>query len=406
MQRLTFSAKGLRAEVRASDGWDYGFDFGDPIDPYIDEASSILDDPSALSEYNSFPMGKKRAVSYSSYPSVLALRLLSTYLRRRFYLSLQTREDITKGLIQALSDSTSIHVIRRDIVSFYENVPTQAIHEDLLYTNALPAKARRLLEKFFEVHCGAGVGLPRGLGLSATLAEYVMQPYDASVRMIPGVYRYHRFVDDIIILCTDGESAKSILFGDLLPKPMLLHDKKRDDVALVKSAHRKGVWPKLEYLGYKFAVDVHAPPRHPRPINVGIADRKVDRIKTKLILAVKAYYHNEDFDLFHMRLRFLSGNYRFVKRKALANTGSSTVRSGIFYNYKFAGSYKDGSYVSLHLPELKQLDWFYQNSIIGRRYFYGKYLNAKLSAERLSMLRKLSFSQGHLRAFNVPLTSQ
>lgn len=391
--------------MRSTDGWDYDVDFSLPITDYIDLATEIFDDPTALEAYNTFQLKGKEAISYSDYATVLVLRALSTYIRRRFDVGLQTREDITKGLIQALGDATPIYVVRRDIKSFYENVPTNELVENLLYTTALPAKARRLLEKFFDLHCRQNYGLPRGLGLSATLAELALQSFDASIRRLPGVYRYHRFVDDMILLCNDPSGVAAALEA-LLPAPMRLHPRKRFDVAIPTPSSGTDDHSEFEYLGYHYRVQWKAKRGEPRRVYVGIAQPKINRMMTRLITASRAYYMTDDFRLFYLRMQYLTGNYRFVKKRPLSSTGSSTVRSGIFYNYKLCGVYSGGDFVASTMPELRRLDWFLHNSILGERHFLGRHLNASLTSEQLSALRLLSFAQGHLRAFNIALTSR
>ena len=333
------------------------------------------------------------------------LRTLSSYIRRRFEVGLQTRENITRGLIQALGDATPVFVLGRDIRSFYENIPTEGLIENLLYTTALPAKARRLLEKFFQLHCAGSYGLPRGLGLSATLAELALQAFDASVHRLPGVYRYHRFVDDMILLCTDPGGVSAAL-ERLLPAPLRLHPQKRFNVDIVTPPSGRDGLSEFEYLGYRYHVQLKPKRGEARRVHVGVAQAKINRMRTRLILASRAFYMNDDYPLLYRRVQFLTGNYRFVKRRPLISTGSSTVRSVIFYNYKMCGVYCGEAFSGSTMPELRQLDWFLQHSLLGHRHFLGRHLNHRLSSSQLDALRRLSFTQGHLRAFHLDFTSQ
>lgn len=54
-------------------------------------------------------------------------------------------------------------------------------------------------------------GLPRGLGISAVLSELYMKYFDLSIRRVGGVYYYARFVDDIIVFCSDQHSANVVM---------------------------------------------------------------------------------------------------------------------------------------------------------------------------------------------------
>lgn len=405
MSSARFSLRNLRAEIRSTDGWDYGVDFSKPLDLYIEEAESIIKDPlAALQDFNFFENGKRAVYSYSSYPTVLSLRVLSSYLKRRYNLQSETREAITRGLIQALSDSSEMHILRRDISSFYESLPTEPLVEGLLYTDVLDPRARRMLEAFFEVHCLGSVGLPRGLGLSATLSEFIMKPVDSAIRLLPGVYRYHRFVDDIVVLCTDP-SVVSPKISTVLPSPLRLNDRKSEDVSLTRPAGDLKLKSRFEYLGYRYEIDMCHSPSKFRKLRVSIAQRKIDRIRTKIILAARAYIASQNYAQFRLRILYLTGNYKFLKKRPIVSTGKAVVRSGIYYNYRYCGDYQGTRVVAHPMSELKGLDWFLQNSILGTRYPLGSAIMAQLNAQQVAALRRLSFAQGHLKIYDSKVTS-
>lgn len=379
--------------------------FLETLDLYIEEAESVIKDPlTALQSFNYFENGKRAVYSYSSYPTVLSLRVLSSYLKRRYNLQSETREAITRGLIQALSDSSEMHILRRDISSFYESLPTEPLIEGLLYTDVLDPRARRLLEAFFEVHCLGSAGLPRGLGLSATLSEFIMKPVDSAIRLLPGVYRYHRFVDDIVLLCTDPRLVTPKI-ATLLPSPLQLNDKKSEDLSLLRPAGELNEKGSFEYLGYRFEINMCHSPSKFRRLRVSIARKKINRIKTKVILAARAYIANQNFPQFRLRLLYLTGNYKFLKKRPIASTGKAVVRSGIYYNYRYCGDYQGTKVVSHSMSELKDLDWFLQNSILGARYPLGSAIMARLNAQQIAALRRLSFAQGHLKIYDSKVTN-
>ena len=59
-------------------------------------------------------------------------------------------------------------------------------------------ETKQLLEKIFN-KVQQPNGLPRGLNISATLAELYMKDFDHNIVTTDGVFYYSRFVDDIII---------------------------------------------------------------------------------------------------------------------------------------------------------------------------------------------------------------
>jgi len=406
MAATRFTSRSLRAEVRSTDGPDYGIDFTEPLDDYIAEAEAIIANPdAALANFNRFSIGNRQAVSYSAYPTVLALRVLGSYLKRRYALQSDTRDTITRGIVQALSDSSEMTVLRRDIASFYENIPTDSVRDELLYRDVLAPRARRMLEAFFDAHCSAAVGLPRGLGLSAVLAEYVLKPTDRAIKLLPGVYRYHRFVDDIIVFCTGQAAQVSSEIERLLPPPLSLNSRKSTTVQLDRPRGGSTTSPYFEYLGYRYTMNLDHNFKKPRMLRVSIAEKKINKIKSRIILSAMAYVSNGNYPMFLARIRYLTGNYKFMKRRPIASTGRSMVRSGIFYNYRYCGDYQ-GAVRSAHpMPELRQLDWFLQNSILGPRYPLGVQIRGLLNARQLQHLQRLSFAQGHLRIFNTGFNS-
>lgn len=51
-------------------------------------------------------------------------------------------------------------------------------------------------------------GVPQGLSISNLLAEIYMRPVDLTMRAVPGI-SYHRFVDDILILCSPTDAGEA-----------------------------------------------------------------------------------------------------------------------------------------------------------------------------------------------------
>jgi hypothetical protein len=404
-----FSLKSIRTQVRSTDGDDYGIDFSQPIDDHIADAERVFEDPTqALLNYNSFPSGPRTVISYSSYGTVLALRAVASFISRKYSLQTQTREAVSRGIIQALSDSSTMRILRRDITSFYESVPTSAVKEELLYRDILPPRVRRVLEAFFDTHCLTEVGLPRGLGLSAVLSEYVMKPVDSAIGLLPGVYRYHRFVDDIVIFSTNEGRAFAKALAAALPRPMSLNRSrnKSENVTLPRPHGENLSTVEFSYLGYSYRVSLSHNPKRPRLVRVGISSVKVNKLKTRLILSAQALLRDNDAGIFIDRVRYLTGNYKFVKRRPIATTGRSVVKSGIFYNYRYCGSYGDGTRVQHDMSELRKLDWFLQNSILGTRLPVGFGVLQRLNQNQTSRIRRYSFAQGHLKAFDCGFDSQ
>ena len=144
-------------------------------------------------------------MSIEGFHSQLVLRSLSRHITRRYGVVLPHRDLIVQSVIATLSDATPMHVVRTDISSFYESIPLQPLRR-LLYNSALPRIARSYLRAYFDKFCpptATDCGLPRGIGLSAVLAEFSMQDFDRKVCETTRVFKYFRFSDDIILFSTD-----------------------------------------------------------------------------------------------------------------------------------------------------------------------------------------------------------
>ncbi|HBV4973744.1 TPA: hypothetical protein MDZ92_005595 [Klebsiella pneumoniae] len=73
-------------------------------------------------------------------------------------------------------------------------------------------------------------GLPRGISLSATLAELCLQEIDSFFLKEKDVFYYSRFVDDILIIHHGGEITKQFItdyFSSHLPGNLTLHEKEK-----------------------------------------------------------------------------------------------------------------------------------------------------------------------------------
>jgi hypothetical protein len=244
-----------------------------------------------------------------------------------------------------------------------------------------------LLRKVFNNSTLAtSTGVPRGMSISATLSEIYMRKFDKCIRRFSGVYYYARFVDDIIIFTNSLSSAISLIKGlnknlSELAEGLKINSSKTE---LYDGTNLKHINPNdgkiirkgktLEYLGYsffketervkktneksfqnveklKYTVEAKYSSFVTEPISrinfneiksqqdtflrISIADKKVKKIKTRVIKALLDYSKNKNFDLLENRIKFLTGNYSIRK-----NEEGNTLRAGIYYNYLHVNQYR------------------------------------------------------------------
>src|SRR3546814_14722051 len=70
---------------------------------------------------------RKQCVAYNDYPENIVLRAVANYVARRCRVVSSSRDRIVRDVLEAMFDQTPIHVIRRDLSSFYETIPLEPV---------------------------------------------------------------------------------------------------------------------------------------------------------------------------------------------------------------------------------------------------------------------------------------
>jgi hypothetical protein len=210
-------------------------------------------------------------------------------------------------------------------------------------------------------------GLPRGLGISAAMSEMYLKYFDLDMKRIEGVYFYARFVDDIIVFCSSKDCANRVwsCAGDGLNTLGLELNKEK---SYIWNPNQAGC--ELTYLGYTFNM-------HGKRLDVSIAPKKVDVIKTRLTRSFIRYAKEKNFGLLKLRMKFLTGNFTLYRSDSLA-----PIKAGIFFNYKMATS----------TSALDGLDSYYQKLLHCQNGRLGCRLG--LTKSQVKALEKYSFRFG------------
>jgi len=319
-------------------------------------------------------------------PHNLVLRHITSNIRRVTSVKQDDRKFIISCIASLVSEGTPFRVYKYDIKSFYETVHAnsilQALGSDLAFS---PQSVRILRSLFAELDINAVPGLPRGMAISATLAEYLLRPFDAHVSNSLGVWYYSRFVDDMIVI-TDGTedvSEFNSLLSGLLPSGLSFNKKSNSYhfTAFEKGAKaNEGVF---DFLGYRFAVSrAYRDPAEKkirRDVVLDIAPSKVRKIKSRYAKSLLTYRHDGCFDDLHDRIKILTSNFTFVDKDT-----NIKRTAGIYFNYPL---------ISANSPSLSDLDKFARN-VLTSSGPKNKLYPALSKAERLILLR-LSFREGY-----------
>ncbi|WP_020209158.1 antiviral reverse transcriptase Drt3a [Gilvimarinus chinensis] len=326
----------------------------------------------------------KPVYSVNSFAALLVIRKLTRNFRTLSSVKQSSRDSIVLNLILLLEESVKFRVYRLDVKSFYESIDRLKIllsaEQDLGISRASVA----ILRNFFNSLEQLGLaGLPRGVTLSATLAERLMRDFDSLISRDPKIYFYSRYVDDIVIV-TSGFEPSSYLekFQKMLPPGLLLNrEKSKYYDAFLKDNGIKNGDEELDFsfLGYHFRVFRMKSNEKFRKVEVGISPEKINKIKRKCSLAMYSFSKKGDFSLLRDRIKLLTSNY--VVRDL--NTGEK-IFTGIFYNYKLVNK----------TDQLKDLDGFLWGAIKGQRTRLSKLLRRKLSKRQVEELLSFSFARG------------
>lgn len=337
----------------------------------------------------------RHCLSLKSYSNNLILRVIAKHLGHRFRAHPRTRDSLVKEIIETLGDATPIYIIRRDIQSFYETLSIDGVKNRLTYSTDLPARARMYLNAFFKTLCPDDRGLPRGIGVSAIIAEMAMQRTDRKIKEIPGVYKYFRYSDDILIFSYKHPNEVVPELNKIIAEIGLKFNRsKSDETVLDNFSKQESLRKNFEYLGYKFSVSSHCGSTKPRAVDVSISDRKINKVKSRLICSLKHFVKHGDPVLLEDRIRFLASNY-YARRSGTTSVKTSIyVRSGIYYNYRYCGVYEGHRQNAAHCSELKELDAFYHFLLRGRSSAFRGHLAKPHLAVALLNLRNISFLKG------------
>jgi hypothetical protein len=342
----------------------------------------------------------------------LILRQMSDSLKRSYKIKTSDRSGVVKQTSVLLQDSTDKHVFRLDIKSFYESVDRNLLLKKIAKDRKVSYLSIRYLSKFFSMLDRMGVrGLPRGLGISATLSEIYLSDLDDEVRRVRGVYFYGRYVDDIIIFSINTSEAVKEEVIKLLPQGMSLNIKKTKNFpvqcrCIPYCYHKPHICPcaercecvtvlsnhQMSFLGYElqFSDVLGLNLNQPQQVRVELSRRKVNKIKYRLIHSVFAFIKNPDFDLFKMRVGFLTSNRRL---RRLGSRGK--LKTGIYYNHPL-----------LTDPNIfKELDEFFRKIIHSKNSVLGKKLDSLITSTQRVELLKLTFSSGYSARRTKRITS-
>lgn len=391
MLNQSFNIPDLLRLVTFDDYKKYDGLFGESRQKTIDTLSEISNKINAsdykVSSVIEISDDYNKIFSLSNIEDDFALRKINDTIKRFYKVKQADRNLIVNQIIILLQEAIPMSIIKLDLKKFYESIDRGWIINKLKDDALLSISAIKIIEDFFELNeFSSFTGLPRGIGISATLSELYLRDFDRKVNRLDSVYYYARYVDDIILFTTKKpqEIINEINEKELLRKPLIFNLKKTKvfEVNNYDKTSQKELT--FEYLGYKFVFTDCCKKSgnefKDKDILVSIAIGKVKKYKTRIVYSILDYLKNGDFSLLEDRMKFLTGNYP-IKRNLSEGT---VLYAGLYYNYPFINDDKI----------LKELTDFLRKIINSKNKNFGAKVTASLTSVQKGLLSRYSFISG------------
>tara|TARA_R110002124_G_scaffold149220_1_gene315076 strand:+ start:222389 stop:223639 length:1251 start_codon:yes stop_codon:yes gene_type:complete len=303
------------------------------------------------------------------------------------------RDYIIGNSLKHLRESTPFEVYRRDIKDFYASIEPDWIIENLISCTHISNKTTAIVENFFKYFSIFETGLPRGLYLSAILSEFSMKDLDNHLINHPKVFFYARYVDDILLIA-DPIIKKEKFWKNselFLPAGVSFHDKeeKCNSISLSRTGPVAGknvndAEGKFNFLGYDISCLV-SPSYKKRELKVDMSEKKINRYKTKVTLALMDFIKNNNYPLLQERIKLLTSNYYIYNSYSKRHMEHGIYCSSKFLNVDFCDP--DNS--------LNKLDKYLKNLLLSNRSPIGISLRGSLTNRQRKNLLRFSFKRGY-----------
>lgn len=224
-----------------------------------------------------------------------------------------SRAETISALKSICSEGLPMTIIRLDIKKFYQSVDTEKVLDCATSGTKTTYALRRNLQHFLNWSQDNVSGIPTGVSLSSSLAEYyLMERLDARAISLPGVHFYRRYVDDIIMVCSSRRHSADYIkdLETLLPKELEFNsaaDKR--DVLEIHTPEQHG---RFNYLGYNFSISrkFNSDNSGYRSVCLDIAQSKITKRKSRFIHSLLQFL--KDGSESDLRRRFLLLNSGFT----------------------------------------------------------------------------------------------
>jgi hypothetical protein len=239
------------------------------------------------------------------------------------------RIEIVSQIKNLLDDSFPKIIVRTDIKDFYESIPHDKILKRVNEENLLDFLSKRVIRNLLRAYSkitGRSIGIPRGVGVSAYLAELYMKDIDKEIQALPHLVYYARYVDDIIVVFVPENVRHNpdyvTLIRQLIGSPknqLMLNPRKTSLYSTISPLQDFG----FTFLGYKIDLKRETGNKEVyEPIKISLSEHKIDKYKSRIVASLNAYIsdsvHNQRSarKMLLKRINFLTTNTKLINSKS------------------------------------------------------------------------------------------
>lgn len=287
-----------------------------------------------------------------------AMKQLHANLKACYNIEMASRGAILGCLKSIVNTKHPIFIIRTDIKGFFESIPQDRLLELIRRNTLLSSQSKRFVSQIIgeyeakkdNVKVPAGIGIPRGVGISSILSEIYVQQLDNQLRSRPEVIFYGRYVDDIIIILAslgvfnridDYYSNLKAVVGEY---GLTLHDKKANHK--VQTITTNGLsYTDFEYLGYKLVIS-----RQGREIKLTyrLGSKKCSLYEELIDSAFDCFQQCSQHNFMKAR-RDLLDRLNYITGNIKLNNSKGGIKAGIYYSNYLLDDLKDLQELNEHL---------------------------------------------------------
>lgn len=326
------------------------------IDAMMDDISEKVLKPSFKIDLSqkTGPKGKPVFCIDAEPETFFVIKQLQRNIHRIYGVKQANRHDLVCQLRDMLSSKFPFELVRTDISSFYESINRKRLVEKLDRDQLLSPASKKYIKQVLESYgkiSGTPTGIPRGVGISAYLAELYLRSVDKAIRAIPGLVLYCRFVDDIVAMFARPPTGNDL--GSFKDRIIAIFGNNELTHNAIKTSEFKLADPGLkefEYLGYRFLLSQGK-------LEISPSATKVEKYRARMDSAFADYWREKPvnpkgaFRKLVGRVKFLTGNTRLSNSKSCAVTG-------IYFNNSIAtdlSSFEQlDNQLKIHIANLKR----------------------------------------------------